>query len=58
MNQSQKDLRDLAIEMAAEREGRSILRLKFVFGKKTGKKGCASWHGAARREKVPVYKAR
>jgi|APGre2960657404_1045060.scaffolds.fasta_scaffold02658_9 hypothetical protein len=58
MNQSQKDLRDLVIEMAAEREGRSILRLKFVFGKKSGKKGCGSWHGAARREKVPVYKAR
>lgn len=57
MNQSMKD-RDLAIELAAEREGRSILRLKSVFGRKTGKKGCSSWHGAARRERVPVYKAR
>lgn len=54
---NQKDLRDKAIEAAAEREGRSILRLKGFFGKKTGKRGCASWHGAARRDKVPVYNA-
>lgn len=50
--------RDNSIDAAAEREGRSILRLKGFFGRKMGKKGCSSWHGAARRDKVPVYNAK
>lgn len=53
LTEAQLALRDKMIEEAAEKEGRSIFKMrKFALVRK-GKKGQSCWNGAARRDKVP-----
>jgi len=53
LTKAQLELRDRMIEEAAEKEGKSIFRMRKFAPVRRGKKTQQCWSGAARREKVP-----